>query len=739
MLLRLVLVLVSLLSIVTVGQARTQASTLRPGASGGPVVQGAAQVTPPAVDNLKNDVLENKPTSGILTTIFTENVSGRTTRGILIDGGSGGSRLHIYEWAPRIFESVPPPISFPTTNEQYTARMGGGVQNCWLPGQTKEELKAAVMLHFQPMLDFARLQLSTIEDERIPHIPIWFKATGGAREMTPESREALLGMIRDLFEDKKFNPFYFKREMARVISGEEEAVFSWACMNFLKGNLIPASQGMGQVTHGHANGSFGTLDLGGSSTQIAFFLPSEDYMEGLYKLQIGGQKHWNVYTKSFLEFGINSSRKRMFRLLAENAVSAVVIAHNQMDKKTLKKFHYEVPEDEVDADMNIKEWENFDGTGTGTGTDESTMVAVKGRGRGVLPGKSRDLTVSNPCFHQGYSEDVYNLILDESNPQASTVNITVNGPVTQEKGPRVQLTRCMQALKPLMEKDANAYCNVVYHGECSIGGAYQPALPKGNYRHFFATSSYELPWTFLRLPENVTLEFFAERAGEVCEMTLNETLAYIDKWNLAAVDAKLGALNQYFCFMASYTLVLLQDGYGFTPQDTITAIDKINGFTTGWPLGAILHEINNLPWELQYDKPISPWGKYLLSLFVGVLIGGAIAFRVTSELNVKMDNISTSSSNRHNHNDNNRARSRSSSHTSMHSPGTGAGGSGGISSKNIEMGIASSIDNNSKSNNSNGEQGQGGSWKDRISQLNPFTSSMTGYEPISDEKDQIKA
>lgn len=52
----------------------------------------------------------------------------------------------------------------------------------------------------------------------------------------------------------------------------------------------------------------GTLDLGGASTQIAFFVPSLDIQEGLFKLQLGGQKQWNVYTKSFLQFGIVSAR-----------------------------------------------------------------------------------------------------------------------------------------------------------------------------------------------------------------------------------------------------------------------------------------------------------------------------------------------------------------------------------------------------------------------------------------------
>jgi Golgi nucleoside diphosphatase len=219
---------------------------------------------------------------GILNTIYTNNVGATTTRGLLIDAGSGGSRIHVYEWGPRIFQAVPPPISYPTTNEKYTGRISNGVQLCWREGQTEADLLANIKEHLAPLVDFARAQLAGMEDE-FATIPIWFKATGGARELTASARQQLMTGVRQLLSDKDVCPFYFHYSMARIISGEEEAVFSWACMNFLYGHLIPESQGMGQViTGGNSSSvSYGTIDLGGSSTQIAFYLPSEDIMEGL--------------------------------------------------------------------------------------------------------------------------------------------------------------------------------------------------------------------------------------------------------------------------------------------------------------------------------------------------------------------------------------------------------------------------------------------------------------------------
>ena len=89
-------------------------------------------------------------------------------------------------------------------------------------------------------------------------------------------------------------------------------------------------------------------------------------------------------------------------------------------------------------------------------------------------------------------------------------------------------------------------------------------------------------------------------------MDYDQILQYINDFNIS------GARDpQYFCFSAVYTLVLLQDGYGFWPNSTVTVVDTVRGNKVGWPLGAILHEINNLPWELEDPFKRVPWGSYV--------------------------------------------------------------------------------------------------------------------------------
>ena len=485
--------------------------------------------------------------SGTTSSSDEATLSPYTSLGLLVDAGSGGSRLHIYRWAPRIFDRVPPPISHPTPDEKYTGRMNIGISSIAL--LPKAARGAAVAAHLAPLIDFAKQQVGT-EETSFGGFPFYFKGTGGLRELSLDDREDIMNWVRIHLSDRSFNPFYFTPEMARVISGEEEAIFSWVAMNFLLGNLLTDSEGVGEA---FTNTSIGTLDLGGSSTQIAFFVPSQDISEGLYKLQIGGNKHWNVYTKSFLQFGINSARQRHMRLL--------------VDSSTSKK-------------------------------------------------------VEASCFHSGYKEAV-----QQSIPGGKIVDVC--GPSSPQ---RDQYRRCYDSLFPLMEKDANSYCNIVYHGECSIGGAYQPSLPTGPNGNFFGTSSYKFAWKILMLPPTASLELWETRASDICSMNFGEVASYAVANNITLGDAKLSEMLPYFCFLAVYPLVLVREGYGFSPQARLTVVDDVNGNKAGWALGAIMHEINSLPWELRRPDEKQPWGWYFLSAAVGMGIGAAMAFSVSREL-----------------------------------------------------------------------------------------------------------
>ena len=157
-------------------------------------------------------------------------VSPYATRGMVIDAGSGGSRLHIFRWEPRIFKTVPPPISYPTSDEKWTNKIRPGIAEL---ATSNKDIKD----HIIQLLHFAKVTLAD-QKEDFDKFPIFFKATGGMRQIPLTYRKFVMKQVRSVLSNKTLCPFYFSHDMARVISGEEEAIYSWAAVNFLFDNLV---------------------------------------------------------------------------------------------------------------------------------------------------------------------------------------------------------------------------------------------------------------------------------------------------------------------------------------------------------------------------------------------------------------------------------------------------------------------------------------------------------------------
>ena len=87
-----------------------------------------------------------------------------------------------------------------------------------------EELNPAIEKYLKPLMDFAEAVLHT-KNESFAHYPIYLKATAGARMLTPENRKRLITACRDFFSNSTHSQFMFNKEHARVISGEEEAIY----------------------------------------------------------------------------------------------------------------------------------------------------------------------------------------------------------------------------------------------------------------------------------------------------------------------------------------------------------------------------------------------------------------------------------------------------------------------------------------------------------------------------------
>ena len=188
------------------------------------------------------------------------------TRGIIIDAGSLGSRLHIYQWNADAPSNA---IIFPTTDESWTSIVQPGIANfAASPSKIRD--------HLNRLLQAALMTLKQ-ESHLWRTYSIYFMATGGMRQLPFADRESIMEEVRGLLTNRSFCPFHFERRFARTISGEEEAVFSWLAVNYLFKTLDESE---------NTSKSLGTLDLGGASTQIAFSVENQDISESLYRLQL---------------------------------------------------------------------------------------------------------------------------------------------------------------------------------------------------------------------------------------------------------------------------------------------------------------------------------------------------------------------------------------------------------------------------------------------------------------------
>lgn len=153
-------------------------------------------------------------------------------------------------------------------------------------------------------------------------------------------------------------------------------------------------------------------------------------------------------------------------------------------------------------------------------------------------------------------------------------------------------SKCKALAQGILNEKTNSFCEFSHRGSCSFAGVYQPELP--TQEEFYAFSNYFHVWQFLQLQPRSSIEQLEKRGQQVCSQTWQQMVQY----NSANPNITLteDALATY-CFHAAYVHEILRNGYGFQPNDHITATDVLNGQKVGWALGSILYEINTLPWD----------------------------------------------------------------------------------------------------------------------------------------------
>jgi Golgi nucleoside diphosphatase len=325
-----------------------------------------------------------------------------------------------------------------------------------------------------------------------------------------------------------------------VISGEEEAIYGWTAVNFVKGALIRNSEGSGAVSR--ANKTYGVLEMGGASAQIGLYEPNGDVMANLFKLQLGAAKHWNVYTHSFLYFGVNGAYARFNAMMVARATR-----ENQPDI-----YNPCLP--------------------GGSEYLFTSRVQLMADGTSWLP-------LSSPQDAKLLEADLYSAVLRNTNA-------------------RGDFDSCYENTQQLLRKEANAWCDFAHDRDCSFAGIYQPPLPihGEDFGEFIATSNFYEVWEFLQLRPRSTMMQLKDASRRICYMSLSEVTMHNRHLREPITDSnELAAM----CFRAAFVTTFLINGVGFPLDYNVTALDVVNGQKLGWALGSMLYEINTLPWEFK--------------------------------------------------------------------------------------------------------------------------------------------
>uniref|UniRef100_A0A915EE67 Uncharacterized protein n=1 Tax=Ditylenchus dipsaci TaxID=166011 RepID=A0A915EE67_9BILA len=207
----------------------------------------------------------------------------------VIDAGSTGTRLHLFEFSHDIEQEHSP---FKLEKETFKEELRKSKLDC-KPGlssfaQTPELAAESV----RELLSTAKQVIPT---NLWVHTPITLKATAGLRLLPENQADAILSQAQ--LEVASSGLLLEDDESVGMLSGIDEGVFGWFTLNYL----------LGRLSNGFESGlsTAAALDLGGGSTQVTF-LP--DNLAAALEL----------YTHSYLGNGLVAARIGVAQLSSQS-------------------------------------------------------------------------------------------------------------------------------------------------------------------------------------------------------------------------------------------------------------------------------------------------------------------------------------------------------------------------------------------------------------------------------------
>lgn len=483
---------------------------------------------------------------------------------IIVDGGSTGSRLHVFHFARNADEEW-------ECQRLGSARAGVPLTDFAVWGQDTVNNVPAVADHLLPAFREAAMWIPL---EHRCSTRVLYQATAGMRLLPSDVQQRTYQTLYDqllLAAAAPSNDFPFALQLIDIdtLSGDDEGFYGAVAANYLDG-AIDANLRF-RTPHRTPDTAVGALDMGGSSTQIVF-LPENNNDDGSSRrnsddisftasnstdegntLQTDG-----FFIHSYLSYGVDQFRLQLWdhwidehRRKAACAGAAIYV--------------------DDDDDDNI---------------DQS-----------VTPDTCEALILENPCVFRGY-------------------RIEHRGHTLLGTG---RAHKCVQEVQTFLRRTTlggNA------NGTAGVGGVSHPPV-RGK---FYAMSNYFYALDSLRhfaSPVTAATEFGEEQEDEDKDpvATLDAAAALHQAWPTPTLhelthalpllcdrawhdvlnhhDATPHAYTQphllpHRCADAAYMVALLQHGFGFDPQArSIEFALDVNGSEVEWTLGMALVLWNN--------------------------------------------------------------------------------------------------------------------------------------------------
>ncbi|KAM0145174.1 hypothetical protein ACHAP3_000296 [Botrytis cinerea] len=242
---------------------------------------------------------------------------GKWRYGVILDAGSSGTRVHIYRWLNSAKALQNPDAltlqSLPRleTNKKWTKKIKPGVSTF---GERPNDVGPE---HLQQLLDHA---LDIVPKDQVSDTPIFLMATAGMRLLPQVQQNVLLSEICAYAQKHTKFDLPDCGLHIQVIPGETEGLYGWIAANYLLGGFDTPEE----HAHGKGHHTYGFLDMGGASAQIAFApntTEAEKHANDLKLLRMrtmnGQPAEYKVFTTTWLGFGVNQARHRFIESLKD--------------------------------------------------------------------------------------------------------------------------------------------------------------------------------------------------------------------------------------------------------------------------------------------------------------------------------------------------------------------------------------------------------------------------------------